>query len=227
MTFRVNFERFQYFNLETNFLENENFFSKNWRTIFQLKALRLKTHHFHTKLPYQKPILRHIESWVQNGPISKNGVLPVTTFFLWKFCFYFRTSYKEWFDVPTTQMFIIVLFTSAGVLFDGAFSLRVSLTFFFHIHIETCVRLALHKKAIQRQSSSTSFTNHSENSPTRKLTRRTLNTETKLKSIICFFCHQKEYASNEKQLKGLTLHRVTTLNRDWSGSALLIWETPN
>ena len=101
------------------------------------------------------------------------------------------------------------------------------LNFFFHIHIETCVRLALHKKAIQTQSSSTSFTNHSENSPTRKLTRRTLNTETKLKSNICFFCDQKEYASNEKQLKGLTLHRVTTLNRDWSGSALLIWETPN
>ena len=41
--------------------------------------MRLKTHHFHTKLLYQKPMLRQIEWWVQNGPITKNGVLPVTT----------------------------------------------------------------------------------------------------------------------------------------------------
>ena len=27
----------------------------------KLKALRLKTHHFHIKLPYQKPMLRQIE----------------------------------------------------------------------------------------------------------------------------------------------------------------------
>ena len=38
-------------------------------------------------------MLRQIEWWVQNGPITKNGVLPVTTF--WKFCFSLRTSYKE------------------------------------------------------------------------------------------------------------------------------------
>ena len=51
-------------------------------------------HYFHTILSYQKPMLRQIEWWVQNGPISKNGVLPVTTLFFWKFCFSFRTSYK-------------------------------------------------------------------------------------------------------------------------------------
>ena len=32
--------------------------------------------------------------WLQNGPIKKNGVLPVTTLFFWKFCFSLRTSYK-------------------------------------------------------------------------------------------------------------------------------------
>ena len=42
-----------------------------------MTALSLKTHHFHTKLPYQKPMLRQINSWLQNGPITKNGVLPV------------------------------------------------------------------------------------------------------------------------------------------------------
>ena len=69
--------------------------SKKWSTVFWLKALRLKTHHFHTKLPYQKAMLRQIEWWVQNGPIIKNGVAPVTTAFSWKFCFSLRTSYKE------------------------------------------------------------------------------------------------------------------------------------
>ena len=74
-------------------------------------------------------MFKQIEWWIQNGPITKNGVLPVTTLFFRKFCFSLRTSYKEliWFDVPTTQMLIFVLFVSAGALFDGAFSLWVSL----------------------------------------------------------------------------------------------------
>ena len=75
-----NFERFQYFNFETDFLENNNLFQKNWSTAFQLKALRLKTYHFHPK------------SFIIS--ITKN-ILPVTTLFSRKFCFSLRTSYKE------------------------------------------------------------------------------------------------------------------------------------
>ena len=48
-----------------------------------------------TKLPFQKPILRQIEWWVQNGTITENGDLPVTTLFFWRFCFSVRTFYKE------------------------------------------------------------------------------------------------------------------------------------
>ena len=40
-------------------------------------------------------MLRQIEWWILNGPITKNGVLPVTTLFFWKFCFSLRTSYKK------------------------------------------------------------------------------------------------------------------------------------
>ena len=86
-----NFERFQYLNFEAYFLENENLSQKSWK----LKVLRLKTHHCHTKLPNQKPMFRQIVWWVQNGPITNNGVLPVTTFFFKKFCFSLGTSYKE------------------------------------------------------------------------------------------------------------------------------------
>ena len=50
-----------------------------------MKPLRLKTHHFYSKLLCQKPILRQIEWRLQNGPITKSGVLPVTTLFFGKF----------------------------------------------------------------------------------------------------------------------------------------------
>ena len=36
-------------------------------------------------------MLRQIEWRLQNGPITKGGVLPVTTVFFWKICFSFRT----------------------------------------------------------------------------------------------------------------------------------------
>ena len=35
----------------------------------------------HTELTCQNPILRQIEWGVQNGPITKNGLLPLTTSF--------------------------------------------------------------------------------------------------------------------------------------------------
>ena len=69
----------------------QSFWKKN--TLFQLKAPRLKKHHYHTKLSYQKPMLTQIEWWIQNG--SKNGVSPVAALFLWKFCFSLRTFQKE------------------------------------------------------------------------------------------------------------------------------------
>ena len=82
MTITGNFERFQYFNFEINFLK-------------KLKVLRLTTKHFLTKLLCQKPMLRQIEWGVQNWPITKNRVLPVTIFLFRKFCFSLETLYIE------------------------------------------------------------------------------------------------------------------------------------
>ena len=55
--------------------------------------------HFHTTLLCQKPIFWQTEWGVQNGPITKNGVLSVTTFLFQKFCFSLGTLYIEliWF----------------------------------------------------------------------------------------------------------------------------------
>ena len=49
-----------------NFLKNENLFRTNWSTVFKLKVLGMKTQHFYTKLPCQKPMLRQIEWEVQD-----------------------------------------------------------------------------------------------------------------------------------------------------------------
>ena len=84
------FECFQRFNVETNFLRNTNAFQKTGVT-FWLKVLRLKVQHFHIKRLCQKPMLRQKEWGVENGPITKNGVFPVTTLFFRKFCSNIRT----------------------------------------------------------------------------------------------------------------------------------------
>ena len=88
VTISGNFETFQYFNFEADFLENQNVFQKTGvenNKIFLLKALKLKTHHFYTKLPYQKPRLRQIEWWVRNRPVTKNGISRVSTYFFKSF----------------------------------------------------------------------------------------------------------------------------------------------
>ena len=62
----------------------------------------------------------------QNEPILKNGVLPLTTLFFWKFCYSLRTYYEEliW---CTNYANVHILFVSTGVLFEGFFSVWVSL----------------------------------------------------------------------------------------------------
>ena len=62
-------------------------------------------------------MLRQIERGVQNRPIRKNGVLPVTTLFSENFVSVQESS----FDVPTIQISILELLMR--VLLEGAFSL--------------------------------------------------------------------------------------------------------
>lgn len=62
---------------------------------FWLNVLKLKTQHFHTKMPCQKSMLRQTEWGVQDELIAKNGDLPVTSSFFWKYGFNLRTSGKE------------------------------------------------------------------------------------------------------------------------------------
>ena len=68
--------------METNFLKNKNLFFKKLENSFVVKSTMTESVHIHTKLPSQKPMLRQIEWGVQNGPITKNTVLPVSIFFI-------------------------------------------------------------------------------------------------------------------------------------------------
>ena len=61
----------------------ETFFKKTEVPFFYLKVLRLKMHHLHTKLLYQKQMLRQIECGVQNEPITKKGDSSVPTFYFY------------------------------------------------------------------------------------------------------------------------------------------------
>ena len=84
--------------LKQNFWKTKTFFKKvEYQFLVESTKIKNKMHRCHSKLPCQKQMLRQIEWWVRNGPITKNGVLPVTTLFLRKFCFSLRNSCKELF----------------------------------------------------------------------------------------------------------------------------------
>ena len=56
-------------------------FFKKLEICFLIESTKIEKAYFHTKLPYQNPMLRQTEWLVRNGPITKNRVLLVTTFF--------------------------------------------------------------------------------------------------------------------------------------------------
>ena len=95
MTISGNFERFQYFNFETDFLENENLFQKTG-VPFSVESTKIENASFPYKTAISESNVKANRVVnVQNGPITKARVLPVTTIFFRKICFSLRTSYKD------------------------------------------------------------------------------------------------------------------------------------
>ena len=78
-----------------------------------------------------------MEWGLQNGPITKNIVLSVVTLFLWKFVSVQEPVIKSWFEIPATHMSIFILFSSAGVLFEGAFFPVCILKTLLQVQLET------------------------------------------------------------------------------------------
>ena len=70
------------------------FFLKKLGYSFLVQSTANENTTFPSKTAYQKPILRQIDWVVQNGPIEKNGFLPLTASFFFKFNFRVKTSHK-------------------------------------------------------------------------------------------------------------------------------------
>ena len=99
MTFTGDFGRFRFWTFTLFFEELEYY--------FYLKVPRLNTQHFHTKLPRQKS--KTNKMWSINWICHNESFI------------------ESWFNLPTTEMSISILFVSAWVLFEGAFSVWVAL----------------------------------------------------------------------------------------------------
>ena len=99
-------------------------FSKNWSIIFYLKVLRLQMHHFHTKLHRRKSMVKTNRMGSTKWTYQKERGFASTYFIFFSVQ---EPLIKSLFDVKTIKMFIFILFESAGVLFEGALSLWVSL----------------------------------------------------------------------------------------------------
>ena len=114
-----NFEKF-FWKMQTLFRKLENRFlvesPKNDNATFTYKIALLEGNVDINRIRSTK--------WVYH----KNGVLPVTTLFFWKFCFSLRTSYKELIWYTNHANVHIHIFWKCWVSFEGAFSLWVSLT---------------------------------------------------------------------------------------------------
>ena len=78
VTISGNFERFQYFNFEKNFLEK---FFKKLEYRFLVESTKIENASFPNKTAISEANLKTNTIMVQNGPITKTGVLPVTTLF--------------------------------------------------------------------------------------------------------------------------------------------------
>ena len=106
--------------LKQGFWKTKTFFKKREHCLI-VERTTIENAIFHTKLSCQKPVSRQVEWGVQNGPITKNGVLTLTIWFFWKFNFGIKTSYHTWFKVLTTQMFEFMFLLSVMSFILGCF----------------------------------------------------------------------------------------------------------
>ena len=91
MTISEKFECFQYFNFETDFLENENLFQKTG-VRFLIENTKIENASFLYKTTISEA-RRQMEWTLKNGLIANNGVLPVTTYFFLKILFQFKNLF--------------------------------------------------------------------------------------------------------------------------------------
>ena len=125
------FWMFSVLSLCNKFSEKRKTLYKKLEYQFLVEGTKIETQHLHAILLSQRPMLRQIEWRVQNKRSTKNGVLRLTVFFFFrKFCCSWTISHKELISCtkhPNVHIHTYWFLESVGVLFEGAFSLWVSL----------------------------------------------------------------------------------------------------
>ena len=109
-----------------NFLKNKTLF-KNLERLFMVESAKIEKITFQYKTALWIADVKANRLGSTNWSISKNRTLPVTALFFRNFVSVYEPLVKSWFDVSTTQMTILIVFVSAGVLFERIYSLWVSL----------------------------------------------------------------------------------------------------
>ena len=85
--------QFWRFSVLSNMFSRKRKTSKNWSTIFE--STKIVNASFPYKTAISKANVKTNRMMTTKWTYHKNGVLPVTTLFFWKFCFSLRTSYEE------------------------------------------------------------------------------------------------------------------------------------
>ena len=94
VTISGNFERVQWLNSKTDFVENKNLFQK-LENCFLVESTKIKNVSFQYKTATPEANVKTNRMVSTKWTITKNRVLPVTTLYFLKLCFCLRTSYKR------------------------------------------------------------------------------------------------------------------------------------
>ena len=100
---------------------------KNLERLFMVESAKIEKITFQYKTALWIADVKANRLGSTNWSISKNRTLPVTALFFRNYVSVYEPLVKSWFDVSTTQMTILIVFVSAGVLFERIYSLWVSL----------------------------------------------------------------------------------------------------
>ena len=119
-----NFKRFQYFNFETDFLENENHFQKlEYR--FLVESTKIENASFPYKTAISETSVKNRRGNIKWTYHKEQSLL----LFFWKFCFSLRTSCKELIWCTIYPNAHIHTFHKRWSFIQWRFSLWVSLSF--------------------------------------------------------------------------------------------------
>ena len=123
-----NFDSFQYFNFETDFLENENFFTK-LKHCFLVERCKVENALFRYKTALPEANGEINRTWSTKWSYHKERCFAskdLGVFWEKKKISVEEPLIKSCFDATTTQISIFILFVYRGILFNGDFFLWVS-----------------------------------------------------------------------------------------------------